>query len=70
MRKTTVVTDCGHQFKTCYKAEVLSGRTMDCRVCGKLLVFPSETTIGSCVRGREFPFLLARRFRTIYLSKP
>lgn len=54
MRKTIVVTDCGHIFKTGYTAKMMSGCTIDCKVCWKLLIFPKETTIGMCVRARDF----------------
>lgn len=54
MKKTTIVTDCGHQFKTGYNTDILADATMDCRLCGALLIFPRATTIGSCVRARHF----------------
>lgn len=54
MTKTTIVTDCGHQYKTGYSARRLNGCTTDCRICGELLIFPEGTTIGTCVRGRAF----------------
>lgn len=53
MTKTNVVTDCGHMFKTGYTAEFMAGKTIDCKVCTALLIFPKETTIGSTVRGRD-----------------
>ena len=56
MKKTTIVTECGHQYNTGYKAERLSGCTTDCRICGELLIFPEETTVGTCVRARVFHF--------------
>lgn len=54
MKRTIVVTDCGHQFTTGYQAARMSGCTMDCKVCLELLIFPEETTVGTCVRGRAF----------------
>lgn len=54
MLKTTIVTDCGHQYRTGWKPEQLSGATTDCRACDALLIFPRETTVGSTVRGRNF----------------
>lgn len=51
-----VVTDCGHPFKTGYSAETCSGATIDCKGCGRLLIFPTETTVkgASVVRARDF----------------
>jgi hypothetical protein len=54
MKKTIVVTDCGHHFKTGYTAQRMDGCTMDCKVCGNLLIFPRGETVGRAVRGRAF----------------
>jgi hypothetical protein len=56
MRKTTIVTDCGHQYRTGWCAADVAGCTTDCRVCGALLIFPYETTrpTFTVVRGRAF----------------
>lgn len=61
--KTHIITDCGHQFNTGYDAVTLAGATMDCRICDELLIFPRETTIGTCVRGRAFHVYLNERDR-------
>lgn len=52
--KTHIITDCGHRYNTGWTANVLAGCTADCRRCGALLIFPVETTVGSCVRARDF----------------
>jgi len=49
-----VITDCGHRFNTGYTASDAAGAMIDCRVCDELLIFPRETTIGTCVRARLF----------------
>lgn len=54
MRKTVVVTDHGCVFRTGYDTETLRGKTMDCRVCGRLLIFPEEATYRLCTRARDF----------------
>lgn len=41
-RKTTIVTECGHQYNTWYSPNILRNCTTDCRVCGQLLIFPSD----------------------------
>jgi len=41
-RKTTIVTDCGHQYNRGYTADQLTHCTMACRVCGELLIIPRD----------------------------
>lgn len=40
MRKTIVITGCGHVWKTGYKPDTCRGCTIDCKTCGRLLIFP------------------------------
>jgi hypothetical protein len=54
MRKTIIVTDCHHQYRTGWSPDRLAGATTDCRVCDALLIFPRETTVGRVVRARNF----------------
>lgn len=49
-----VVTDHGCTFKTGYDAETLRGATMDCKGCGRLVIFPRDSTYPQCTRARDF----------------
>lgn len=42
-RKLTIVTDCGHRYNRGLAAADVAGCTLDCRVCGELLIIPAET---------------------------
>lgn len=56
MRKTTILTDCGHRWKTGRRAADVADHTQDCRVCGRLLIYPRESVHPTYVvlRARDF----------------
>ena len=56
MKKTIVVTDCGHQFNTGYTAEIMRGCTMDCKICNRLLIFDWDDIglLHKVIRARDF----------------
>lgn len=52
-RLTHVATECGHEFRTGYRADEMRNCTMDCRGCGQLLIFPRSIS-GTSVRALLF----------------
>lgn len=70
---TVIITDCGHQYNTGYKASYLAGASTDCRVCGNLLLFDNKS-VGKVIGARDFhdvvwaPYGIARGDNTYYVE--